>query len=129
MTIQHRIIASLSLLIAAAVTVATSTAPDGTPTEVYYGAASNCANATVTNQSIGVIYGAKIQTPEGMTFLTLGIPKANLGIAYETTVSGTITGGLTRVCTYSLNTTSGTLHVYSCSDNNNPVCQVSFTPQ
>lgn len=128
MTTAQKAIASLALLITAAVTVATSTSP-GNPTEVEYGAASNCANATVTNQKIGVIYSTKINTPEGMTFIDLGIPKAQLDIAYETTVSGTITGGATRVCTYSLNTTNGTLHVYSCADNGTAACQVTFEPK
>lgn len=128
MTIAKKAIASLVLLVTTAVTVATSTAPDS-PYETYYGAASNCANATVTNESIGVIYGTKINTPEGMTFLSLGLPKSQVNIANDTTVSGTLTGGITRVCTYSLNTTSGILHVYSCSDNGTATCQVTFTPQ
>lgn len=126
MNTNQKIFATLSLLIAAVVTVATSKKEE---TEYsYYGAASNCANATTTNQAISVSFGSII-TPAGMTFVDLGIPKTTLNIATDTTVSGTIAGGLTRVCTYSLNTVSGTLHVYGCSDNNNPVCQVTFTPQ
>ncbi|AZZ37967.1 hypothetical protein CIK05_14530 [Bdellovibrio sp. qaytius] len=126
MNTNQKIFACVSLVIASVVTVATSKKED---TEYqYYGAASNCANATTTNQAISTSFGS-IVTPAGMTFLDLGIPKSTLDIAVQTTVSGTITGGLTRVCTYSLSTASGTLHVYSCSDNGNPVCQVTFTPQ
>lgn len=126
MTKLQKLFAGLSLLIATVVTVATSQRED---TEyLYFGAASNCANATTTNQAISTSLGTII-TPAGMTFLDLGIPRSTLFVASDTTVSDTITGGLTRVCTYSLNSASGTLHVYSCSDNNNPVCQVTFTPQ
>jgi len=126
MNTNQKIFATLSLIFAAAVTVATSQKEE---TEYsYYGAASNCANATTTNQAISTSFGS-IFTPAGMTFLDLGIPKATLTIATDTVVSGTIAGGLTRVCTYSLSTASGTMHVYGCSDNNNPVCQVTFTPQ
>lgn len=125
---NQKVIATLSLLIATAVTVATSKVDNKETEYSYFGAASNCANATTTNQAIVTSLGA-ITSPAGMTFVDLGIPKTTLNIPTETTVSGTITGGLTRVCTYSLNTTSGTLHVYSCSDNNNPVCAVTFTPQ
>ncbi|MES2802137.1 MAG: hypothetical protein V4654_06565 [Bdellovibrionota bacterium] len=126
MKTNQKIFATLTLLIAAVVTVATSKKED---TEYsYYGAASNCANATTTNQAISTSFGSII-TPAGMTFVDLGIPRTTLNIAVDTTVSGTIAGGLTRVCTYSLNTASGTLHVYGCSDNNNPVCQVTFAPQ
>lgn len=122
----QKLFAGLSLLIATVITVATSQRKD---TEyLYFGAASNCANATTTNQAISTSFGS-IVTPAGMTFLDLGIPRSTLFVASDTTVSGTIAGGLTRVCTYSLNSASGTLHVYSCSDNNNPVCQVTFTPQ
>lgn len=127
MNINQKIFATLSLIFAAAVTVATSQKEE---TEyLYYGAASNCANATTTNQAISTSLFGSIITPAGMTFLDLGIPKSTLTIATDTVVSGTIAGGLTRVCTYSLSTASGTLHVYGCSDNNNPVCQVTFTPQ
>lgn len=128
MDLKQKVFVILSLLIAAAVTVATSKATDEETEYSYFGAASNCANATTTNQAIITSFGA-ITTPAGMTFVDLGIPKTTLNIPTETTVSGTIAGGLTRVCTYSLNTTSGTMHVYSCSDNSNPACQVSFTPQ
>lgn len=128
MNAKNKIFAALCLLIAATVTVATSKKNDEETADDVYGAASNCANATTTNQEISVSFGA-IVTPAGMTFLDLGIPKSTLDIANETTVSAQIAGGLTRVCTYSLNTTSGTLHVYSCSDNSNPVCQVSFSPR
>lgn len=128
MNTKQRVFAVTSLLIAAVVTIATSKAKDDETEYSYFGAASNCANATTTNQAIIVSLGT-ITTPAGMTFVDLGIPKTTLTIPTETTVSGTIAGGLTRVCTYSLNTTSGTLHVYSCSDNNNPVCAVTFTPQ
>ncbi len=125
MNTSKKVFATLSLLVAAVVTVATSQQEE---TEYsYFGAASNCPNRTVTNQAISTAYGS-IVTPEGMTFVDLGLPKTTLDIPAETIVSGTIAGGLTRVCTYSLNTTSGTLHVYSCSDNNNPVCAVTFTP-
>ncbi len=127
MNTNKKVFASLSLLIAAVVTVATSKQEEETEYS-YFGAASTCANATTTNQAISVSFGSII-TPAGMTFVDLGIPKTTLNVATDTTVSGTIAGGLARVCTYSLNTTSGTLHVYSCSDNSNPVCQVSFTPQ
>ena len=127
MNTNQKIFASLSLIFAAAVTVATSAAKEETELS-YYGAASNCANATTTNQAISTSFGS-IVTPAGMTFLDLGIPRATLTIATDTVVSGTIAGGLTRVCTYSLSTASGTLHVYGCSDNSNPVCQVTFTPQ
>jgi len=125
---NQKVFAVISLLIAAVVTVATSKATDEESEYFYFGAASNCANATTTNQAISTLFGS-IVTPEGMTFVSLGLPKTTLNIPSETVVSGTITGGLNRVCTYSLNTTSGTLHVYSCSDNSNPVCQVSFVPQ
>lgn len=124
----QKVFATACLIFAAVITVATSKAPEEETEYDTYGAASNCANATTTNQEITVSF-ASIVTPEGMTFIDLGIPKSTLDIANQTSVSGTITGGLTRVCTYSLNTTSGTLHVYSCSDNNNPVCQVSFSPR
>lgn len=128
MNTNQKVFAVISLLIAAVVTVATSKATDEETELSSFGAASNCANATTTNQTISTAFGA-IVTPEGMTFIDLGLPKTTLDIPAETVVSGTISGGLSRVCTYSLNTTSGTLHVYSCSDNSNPVCQVSFTPQ
>lgn len=127
MNTNQKIFATLTLIFAAAVTVATSKV-DEEPDVTAFGAASNCANATTTNQIITVSNGS-IVTPAGMTFVDLGIPRITLSIATDTTVSGTIAGGLTRVCTYSLNTTSGTLHVYGCSDNNNPVCQVTFSPR
>lgn len=124
----QKIFTAACLIFAAVITVATSQFPSESTLIETFGAASNCANATTTNQLITVTSGT-ITEPQGMTFLDLGMPQSTLSVAKQTSVSGTISGGLTRLCTYSLNTTSGTLHVYSCSDNNNPVCQVSFTPR
>ena len=92
-----------------------------------YGSASNCLNATVTNQAISVTSTGIIVAPEMIDFRNLGLPVTTLQIATQTAISGTV-GSVLRSCTYSLNSTSGTLHVYSCDDNGTPSCQVSFTP-
>jgi len=91
-----------------------------------YGAASNCPNATVTNQAITVSSAGIITNPAGMDFLSLGLPVTNLVIPTQTPLTGTVNSA-NRTCTYSVNTTNGTLHIYSCSDNNVLICQVTFT--
>lgn len=55
---NQKVIATLSLLIATAVTVATSKVDNEKTEYSYFGAASNCANATTTNQAIVTSLGA-----------------------------------------------------------------------
>ena len=110
------------------VTIATSKKGDSPVLlNSIYGSASNCLNATVTNQAITVSSAGSILSPEMIDFRNLGLPVATLKIATETAISGMV-GSVVRSCSYSLNSTSGTLHVYSCDDNGTPSCQVSFTP-
>lgn len=116
------------LIATSIVTIATSKSSNGTVlVNSNYGSASNCSNATVTNQVITVSSSGFIVSPEMIDFKNLGLPVATLQIATQTAISGTV-GSVSRSCTYSLNSTSGTLHVYSCDDNGTPSCQVSFTP-
>lgn len=121
MIIIERLIVFFCLISTAIVTIETSKKGDD------FGAASNCANAKITNQVITVNEYGIVIAPSDRSFLDFGLPTSSLMIATQTAVSGTVNRA-TRDCTYSLNTTSETLHVYSCSDNGTPTCQISFTP-
>ena len=122
----EKIFVSACLIATTVVTVATSKVQDEIDLKMY-GAASNCGNASITNQVIGV-NGNAIVTPDGADFMDIGLPQPYLSIATETSVSGTI-ASVTRSCTYSLNSASGTLHVYTCLDNGAPACVITFLPQ
>ena len=118
----------LCLIGSSIVTIATSKKSDiPVLLNSNYGSASNCSNATVTNQAITVTSAGIIVAPEMINFRNLGLPVTSLKIATDTAISGAV-GTVVRSCSYSLNTTSGTLHVYSCTDDGTPSCQVSFTP-
>lgn len=122
----EKVFIAFCLIVTSAITVATSKVDDEIGITLY-GAASNCSNASVTNQVIGVTENM-IVSPAATDFTDLGLPQPTLSIATETSTSGTV-NAKTRVCNYSLNTASGTLHVYSCSDDGTPECQVTFLPQ
>lgn len=122
----EKVFVAFCLIATSVITVATSKVDDEIDITLY-GAASNCSNASITNQVIGVTDNM-IVSPDATDFTDLGLPQPTLSIATETTTSGTV-NAKTRVCTYSVNTTSGTLHVYSCLDDGNPECMVTFAPQ
>lgn len=123
----EKVFVTFCLIATSVVTIATSKLKDEEAAS-FYGAATTCSNATINNVLIGVSYGNTMISPTGKNFTDLGLPKATLTIATETVVSATV-NAVTRVCSYSLNTSSGTMHVYSCFDNNNPSCMVTFVPQ
>lgn len=123
----EKVFIAFCLMVTSVITIATSKAGDEVDIITFYGAASNCSNATITNQVIGVTDNM-IVTPEGTNFTHLGLPKATLSIATETTTSGTV-NAKTRVCTYSLDSSSGTLHMYTCLDDGSPACITTFVPR
>jgi hypothetical protein len=126
MKTSEKLFVTFCLVATTVITVATSKVKEDEQGISYYGAASNCVNPNV-NEVIGVSSNM-IVSPDAVDFTDLGLPQPTLSIASETSVSGTV-NSQTRVCNYSLNTTSGTLHVYGCSDNGVPACQVTFLPQ
>ena len=113
------------LFACAAVTLATSGEGDSASTRKY-GMAGNCPYATTNNVEITVT-GSSITSPTGVTFKNLGLPVETMSVG-QANVSGEISPGITRTCTYSMYTSgSDTLDLYSCVDSNGPTCQVSFT--
>lgn len=122
-----QILKSLLILIPfALVTIATSVRDpnaDYTTTRSYsYN--SNCPNATTTTGQLST-YGDAISTPQGMTFLDLGFPVANMTVGQN--VSGT-SGFVTRTCNNSDSVISGvTTSTYSCDDNGLAACTITLT--
>lgn len=121
-----KVFSLICLMATAVVSIATSKAPNSAPDSSFrYGAASNCPDAIVTNQSITVLAGG-ITSPSGMDFSMLGLPTATVSIGQQTIVSGMVNGQI-RSCTYSYDAALGAMHIYSCTDNGFASCQVSFT--
>ncbi len=122
-----QILKSLLILIPfALVTVATSVRdPNATyTTQLSFSYTSNCPNATTTTGQIST-YGDAIDTPNGMTFLDLGFPVANMTVGQN--VSGT-SGLVTRTCNNSDSVISGvTTSTYSCDDNGVAACIITLT--
>jgi hypothetical protein len=89
----------------------------------YY-AASNCPMALPQERL--TIANERIQYPTNLSFYDLGIPVLALNLTYTHQVSGMI-NGRTRNCARSvLPNQSSSLIVYTCSENGNFLCQVSF---
>ncbi len=120
---MKKLIESLILVFAAVVSVATSKKTDAVSAPIReYGMASNCSNATYTNQSISV-QSNRVISPADATFLSFGLPTAYMTIASDAIVSAT-SNGVNRECTYSF---QNNMSIYTCKDNGVFACQVSFT--
>lgn len=116
---------AICLMATAIISIATSKTSDSAPvTSTRYGEASNCASA-VTNVSITVSSEGKITEPANTSFLSFGLPVVDLVIG-TANVSG-VSNNIQRSCSYSLDTTSGRMHIYTCRDNGAFACMVTFT--
>ncbi|MGE0631870.1 MAG: hypothetical protein AB7O96_05655 [Pseudobdellovibrionaceae bacterium] len=123
----ENILLALCLTMTAVVSIATSQAPSSgrTATKSAAGAASNCPGAILTNQQIVATSYGTITDPADIDFTFFGLPEEVVVIG-QTSVSGLV-NGVTRTCVHSVDTTSGTMHVYTCSENDAVVCEVTFT--
>ena len=128
----------LCLLATSVVTIATSRKGDrydGQPapyirTEATerkdYDVASNCPQS-VPQERI-TIANEQITYPSQMYFSDFGLPTQTLNLDYNEEVNGDV-NGLYRTCRRSeLKDQNTTLIVYTCSENNKRVCQISFEP-
>lgn len=113
------------------ISLATSKSDDS-QSYASYAVTSNCSNATITSGTIVIQTsnsGRPIVNPANTTYLNLGLPKSNLIIGAENTISAEIAPALIRSCIYST-TQSGSVvsSVYTCVDNLTPSCVVTLTP-
>lgn len=115
-----------------AVTLATSRKQiEGPP--LNYSVNSNCSNATmvsgtITSQWSYVANVNNIVSPPNTTFLSLGLPYANIDIGQENILTAEIAPALSRSCYYSkvlVNDVSS--HIYTCYNNSIASCTVSLT--
>src|SRR5687768_16059996 len=123
------------LLATSVVTIATSKKSDGdlrqinnvTPESLarkdYY-VASNCPQA-ISQERITVT-SELIEYPTNRNFYSYGLPSHNLNLTHSHQVAGDM-NGILRSCIRSEQADWGTpLIVYTCSENNSFLCQVSF---
>jgi|GEM_PF-4198544 len=93
-----------------------------------YSVSSNCSNATLTSGTITAT-DSTITSPANTTYLSIGLPLANLIVGGAATISAEIAPALTRTCLHSLVAVgSATNSVYTCADNSIPSCVVTLTP-
>lgn len=115
------------LLLTSLVTIATSKGGSHIPEPprvAHYLVASNCPQA-VQNERIGIVNGV-ITDPANLQPKHFGLPTNQINWQAENQISGLFNGQL-RECIHSVSVDNSTsLEVYSCYENKELVCQVSF---
>ncbi len=115
------------LFLTSIVTIATSKKGDHfsePPRVAHYLVASNCPKA-IPNEQISVVNGM-ITYPANIQPKHFGLPTNQINWRTENQISGLFNGQL-RECLHSVNVDNSTsLDVYTCYENKELVCQVSF---
>lgn len=122
------------LLATSLVTVATSkkSADQMTSDQAYYDSlkqkeyyvASNCPQSLYQERI--TVANNRISYPTNLSFFDFGLPALEVNLTYSTSLSGLVQGS-TRTCLRTEQNHQGTsLIVYSCSENSQILCQVSF---
>jgi len=89
-----------------------------------YLVASNCSGALPQERI--VVAGSTIQSPTGINYIDFGLPMSSLDFVANPEISG-IVGSMNRTCQYSnIVQASVPLDVYTCFENSQQICQVSF---
>lgn len=110
------------------ISIATSQRPTSSPVIRSYTITSNCSNDSLISGTV-VASDDTIITPEGITYLNIGLPIAHLIVGADSSLSAEISPALTRTCLYSTMAVGATTNsIYTCSDNFIPACVVTLTP-
>lgn len=125
---KNLISSTLILLPFVVISIATSKQTTSSPVIRSYTVTSNCSNASLISGTI-VASDDIIITPEGITYLNIGLPLSHLTVGKDSTISAEISPALTRTCLYSTMAVGTTTNsIYTCSDNFIPACVVTLTP-